>query len=179
MLRMLWVLGAGALLLGGCSSTKEARRAAGDPDDYFMLRASQVNLAEIATGEMASERAMNEDVREYGEEMVDAHQQANRQLEQLAEMKGVELAERPDEAQMELSQHLGRLDGEAFDREYIGAMVAGHAEALEMFEERAANASDPELRAWARQMVPILEDHLEEARSIQEDLEMTAPASTW
>ncbi len=174
----LWAVAAGALVLGGCSTTSEARHAAGSSDDYFMVRASQMNLSEIATGKMASDRAMNEDVRAYGQEMVDAHQQANRELQQLAEQRGVSLADRPDEAHVELSQHLARLDGEAFDREYIGSMVANHAKALSMFQDRAQNASDPELRAWAQQMVPVLESHLEQARSIQRDLERMAPAST-
>jgi len=55
-------------------------------------------------------------------------------------------------------------------------MVANHASALEMFEERARTASDPELREWARRMVPVLEHHLEEAGSLQRELETVTPA---
>lgn len=170
-----WLLCVGALG-SGCASTPGAGRVAGDSDDYFMLWASQMNLAEIATGEMASERAVNDRVRDYGEEMVQAHRRANQELQRLAEKNGVELAKRPDEAGERLTEHLARLEGEDFDREYIGAMVANHASALEMFEERARTASDPELREWARRMVPVLEHHLEEARSLQRELETVTPA---
>lgn len=170
-----WLLCVGALG-SGCVSTPGAGRVAGDSDDYFMLWASQMNLAEIAAGEMASERAVNDRVRDYGEEMVQAHRRANQELQRLAEKNGVELAKRPDEAGERLTEHLARLEGEDFDREYIGAMVANHASALEMFEERARTASDPELREWARRMVPVLEHHLEEARSLQRELETVTPA---
>jgi len=174
--RLAWLLLCAGALGAGCASTPGAGRVAGDPDEYFMLWASQMNLAEIAAGEMASERAVNDAVRDYAEQMVQAHRRANEELQRLAEKNGVKLASRPDEAGERLTQHLGQLDGEAFDREYIGAMVANHASALEMFEERAGTASDPELREWARRKVPVLEHHLEEARSLQRKLENVTPA---
>lgn len=175
---MIGVLAAGALLAGGCSTSSEARRVAGDPDEYFMVWAAESNLAEIATGEMAASEAANEQVRDFGEQMVESHRQANEDLHRLAKEKGIDLPKEPDQAHMELARHLQRLDGEAFDREYIGAMVADHAKALEMFEGRAETASDPQLRAWARQMVPVLEEHLQQARMLQRELEMMSPAST-
>jgi putative membrane protein len=171
-----WLLCAG-LVAAGCASSSGSRHASGNPDEYFMVWASQVNLAEIATGEMAAQRAVNGEVRRYGEEMVQAHREANQELQRLAEKNGVSLASRPDEAHAQFSEHLAKLEGEAFDREYIGSMVANHAKTLAMFEERARSASDPELRTWARQMVPVLEEHLEQARTIQEELERIEPAS--
>jgi len=172
-----WLLCAG-LIAAGCASSSGSRHAAGNPDEYFMVWASQMNLAEIQAGEMASQRAVNGEVRRYGEEMVQAHREANQELERLAERNGVTLASRPDEAHVQFSEHLEKLEGEAFDREYIGSMVANHAKTLAMFEERARSASDPGLRNWARQMVPVLEEHLQQARSIQEEIERVEPAST-
>lgn len=170
------VLVAVAILGVGCATSSESRKVAGSPDEYFMVWAREANLAEIATGELASRDGANEEVRQYGEAMVEAHRQADAQLQRLAEEKGIDLPNQTDQAHMELAQHLQQLDGEAFDREYIGAMVANHAMAVEMFESRAESASDPQLRAWAREMVPVLEEHLERARSIQRELEMVSPA---
>ena len=137
-----WLLCAG-LIAAGCASSSGSRHAAGNPDEYFMVWASQMNLAEIQAGEMASQRAVNGEVRRYGKEMVQAHREANQELERLAERNGVTLASRPDEAHVQFSEHLEKLEGEAFDREYIGSMVANHAKTLAMFEERARSARDP------------------------------------
>lgn len=172
------LLAAGALCLGGCKTSSESRRVAGNSDEYFLVWAREANLAEIATGELAMEEAATEEVRAYGEEMVEAHRRADAQLERLAEGKGVDLPSETDQAHRALTRHLEELDGEAFDREYIGAMVADHEKALAMFESRAESASDPQVRAWAQEMVPVLAEHLDRAQRLQEQLEMVSPART-
>src|SRR5690606_41462052 len=89
-----WLLCVGALG-SGCASTPGAGRVAGDSDDYFMLWASQMNLAEIAAGEMASERAVTDRGRDYGEELVQAPRRALQDIHRLAPMAGTEHATRP------------------------------------------------------------------------------------
>lgn len=170
-MRMWLVTIVGISIGAGCAGSSMAKREMGNPDSYFMFWASQANLAEIETGEMAAREGVSREVQAYGEEMVEAHRRANAQLQELAEQRGVMLASRPDQAHREFAAHLAQLDGEAFDREYIGAMVANHAKALAMFEDRARTADDPQLRSWAQQMVPILQEHLDEARSLQREME--------
>ena len=155
------------LMAGAGCATMRATQAAGDPDEFFMVEAAQNNLAEIAAGELAVERG-GDAVKQYGQRMIDDHTRAQNELMSLAERKGVKLPARPDEQHMVFSAHLRELAGAEFDREFIGHMHGDHAKVVTMFEDKAKNAQDPELRAWAAKMVPILQEHLRLASAMQQ-----------
>ncbi len=144
--------------------------AIGDPDEFFMLLASQLNAAEIETGRLAVERAEDPEVRQFAERMIEDHTRANEELKRLAERKGISLPSRPDETHRLLASHLEELDGETFDREYISAMVADHAAALSMMQDRARISQDPEIREFADRQVPIFREHLQMAQDLNRSL---------
>lgn len=165
------LLAATAFASVGCASAMQgASQAAGDPNEYFMVTAAQVNLAEIEAGQLAAERARSPEVREYAQTMVQAHWRAHQELMEMARQKGVALPDRPDEARLQLTAHLAELPPEQFDREYMSAMTADHAKALSMFQDKSKLATDPEVRAWAERTVPGLRHHLEMATSLNERL---------
>jgi putative membrane protein len=62
------------------------------------------------------------------------------------------------------------LSGPQFDQAYMSAMVADHTKMLSKFEDKAANAQDPDVRSWASSQVPILRRHLEQARQISQSV---------
>jgi putative membrane protein len=60
--------------------------------------------------------------------------------------------------------------GQDFDRAYIAQMVKDHTEAVRLFEQQAERDADPEVKAFAQKTLPTLREHLEMARSIQQQL---------
>lgn len=164
------VLAALALISVGCAGTMPATKAAGDPNQFFMVTAAQMNLAEIEAGQLAAERARNPAVRQYAQRMVQSHTRANQELMQLAQQKGITLPDRPDEAHVQLVAHLSELQGDAFDSEYMSAMTGDHAKALSMFQDKAKLATDPEVRAYAERTATGLHHHLTMAKSLNESL---------
>lgn len=164
-------LAALALLLSGCASTQNTMANGGTPGERFMIQAAQANLAEIETGRLATERARNSDVRQYGARMVRDHTEAGQELMRLANQMGVSLPQQPDEMHQQLAQKLSNLEGAEFDRAYMRAMVEDHQHVISMFEQQAESPEDPELQAFASKTVPILRDHLRMARMIQRSLE--------
>lgn len=163
------VLFASALAFGGCSMVR-ATKATGNPNEHFMVIAAQTNQAEIATGKLALERASSPEVKQFGQRMIEDHKQANQELMQLANQKGMSLPDRPDEMHVVLAAHLEELEGAMFDREYISAMTADHAKVVSLFQDKAKLATDPDVRIWAERMLPVLRAHLEAAKALNESL---------
>jgi len=95
------------------------------------------NLAEVQLGKMASEKASNSDVKAFGQMMVQDHTQANNELKQIASQLKVQPTTQLDQKHKDLSDKLSKLNGAAFDREYINAMVMGHEEVLGKLRGRA------------------------------------------
>lgn len=51
---------------------------------------------------------------------------------------------------------------------YIHAMLAGHGNTVKDFETYATTGKDPDVKAFAKQMLPTLKAHLEAIRAIDE-----------
>jgi len=57
-----------------------------------------------------------------------------------------------------------KLQGAAFDRAYMDAMVKDHETDVREFQTESKSGSDPEIKAWAAKTLPTLEEHLRVAR---------------
>ena len=53
-----------------------------------------------------------------------------------------------------------------FDRLYVYMMYKWHAIALRGYQEAAKTVTEPKLRAWAEQSLPIIQDHFEAIQRI-------------
>lgn len=152
----------------GRQGTRGGMDAAGDPDKYFMLCASMMNLAEISAGRLAERRSQHEDVKAFGQRMVKDHTQANSELARLAQKAGLSMPAQADESHAMMIMHLSKLKAEDFDAEYASLMVAEHAKAVALFEAKAKSAKDPDLKAWSEKTLQHLKHHLEAARELQQ-----------
>src|SRR5213082_3489499 len=60
-------------------------------DQNFVKKAAEDGLAEVELGKLATEKASSDEVKKFGQRMVDDHSKANDQLKQLASKLGVNL----------------------------------------------------------------------------------------
>ena len=76
----------------------------------------------------------------------------------------------------QLRTRLSGLSGAQFDREYIDAMVAGHREAVGVFEKQtgAAKSTDADTTKLAQELLPTIKRHLQQAEQIQKSLSTPA-----
>ncbi|HEY9721196.1 MAG TPA: DUF4142 domain-containing protein [Oscillatoriaceae cyanobacterium] len=165
-----------ALVGGGAAIAWLARRSLAQRDATFMTRTAQVNLAEITLAHLALEHSRQEPVLQYARLLLRHHQDAQRSLKNLSRMLGVSLPRRPDSAQQEQSTRLRQLGGQTFDRAFVEAMISGHVRAIAMFEHEAHEGQDPLVRAYARRVLPHLEEHLTLARRLERHLRHAAAA---
>lgn len=65
-------------------------------------------------------------------------------------------------------QKLSDASGREFDQRYVELMVKEHEKAVELFEQAAEDAEDPQVRSFASTNVGTLREHLQEARELQQ-----------
>jgi len=145
---------------GGTTSSLNAE------DKGFFIAAAQANMAEVSLGQMASEKATNQDVVNFAKRMVVDHSIANDDLKQLAIKKGVALPAVLTKAQNKISSDLSKRVGPDFDKSFIEQMIRDHEKAVTDFERASKETTDPDLKAWATNLVPTLQDHLKMAKQI-------------
>jgi putative membrane protein len=135
-------------------------------DKHFIRKAAEGGLAEVELGKLATQKASSDEVKKFGQRMVDDHSKANDQLKQLAQQKGVDLPTQPDAKDKATKSRLEKLSGEQFDKAYMQDMVKDHTKDVSEFKKESTSAKDPDVKNFASQTLPTLQDHLKEAKSI-------------
>jgi putative membrane protein len=142
-------------------------------DHRFMLDAARGGMGEVALGQEAANQGGSPDVINFGQRMVKDHAQINAELKQLADKKNIALPKEEDtkdKAEEQRLKQLAQRSGFEFDRDYMAKMVKDHEQDVALFEHEAAHGKDPDLRSWAQKTLPLLQDHLKQAKSTEEDL---------
>lgn len=159
-----------ALVLGctllASAQQKPAEKKSPDMDRQFALNAASGGLFEVEAGKLAVQKGSSQDVKSFGQRMIDDHGKANEELKTLAASKNIKL---PAEMNKKHSADLGKLSkapGGEFDRQYMEMMVKDHKKDVSEFRKEAKEGKDPDLKAWASKTLPILEDHLKMAQSM-------------
>jgi putative membrane protein len=148
----------------GDAKSGQGKMASGD--EKFMMKTAQHGKAEVELGKLASEKATAPAVRQFGERMAADHGKANEELMQLAQQKGLTLPAEPDSAHKNARDRLSKLEGDAFDREYMQQMVRDHDADVREFDRQAKTAKDPDVKAWAGKTLPVLKEHQLKAREL-------------
>jgi len=145
-------------------------------DKKFMRETAEGGLAEVQLGKLAAEKASSDDVKKFGQRMVDDHSKANEELKQIASSKGIDLPDQLTGKDKLLKERLSKLSGPSFDRVYMENMVKDHKKDVADFNRESTSAKDPEVKQFAAKTLPTLKDHLKEAEAIAPAAGKTASA---
>jgi putative membrane protein len=157
--------------------TKSGQGKLASGDEKFMMKTAQHGKAEVELGKLASEKASASAVKQFGERMAADHGQANEELMQLAQQKGVTLPTEPDSAHKSARDRLSKLEGDAFDREYMQLMVRDHDADVREFDRQAKTAKDADVKAWAGKTLPVLKEHQLKARELAASMKNASSGS--
>jgi putative membrane protein len=144
------------------SSSSSGQLAAADKT--FVTKAAQGGLAEVQLGQLATQKGQSDDVKKFGQRMVDDHTKANDQLKSIAQQKGVQIPSDLDSKDKALKDKLSGLSGAEFDRMYMQHMVQDHKKDVAEFQKEASNGKDPDVKNFASQTLPTLKEHLQMAQ---------------
>ncbi|MBA3915413.1 MAG: DUF4142 domain-containing protein [Acidobacteriales bacterium] len=149
----------------GMSHDKMAGGASAS-DKHFMMMAAQGGMAEVEMGQLATQNASSDDVKKFGQRMVDDHTKANDQLKSLAAQKNVPLPTSLSAKDQATKDRLSKLQGAAFDKAYMKDMVTDHTKDVADFKKEAGAGKDSDVKSFASQTLPTLEDHLSNAKTV-------------
>jgi len=135
-------------------------------DQEFVETAGQGSAAEVEFGRLAQERAESEEVKSFGNRMVQDHQMALQDLKSAASEAGVQAPSGLGAEHRSTKQRLSQLQGSEFDREYMSLMVEDHHNDVELFRQADELAEHESLKAYASKTLPVLQEHLQQAEKI-------------
>jgi putative membrane protein len=142
-----------------------------NPDSDFMERANRLNLTEIAMGKLAGTQAESIELKHFGLKMITDHQAANNELIGLANRKGLKLPGELTKDEQKMIDDMGKGSGKEFDKKFTTHMVTDHEKAVELFTRAAGSAQDADVKTFAARMLPKLEEHLREAKTLRDKVQ--------
>lgn len=142
----------------------------GDKTSHFLQKALKGGQMEVQMGQLAQQKAENQEVKQLGQTLVNDHRQANQQLEQLAAAHNVK-AGADQHADKDASKHqkmFTKLQGQSgaeFDKAFVRMAIKDHKKDIAEFERARTDVTDPQVTSFIDQTLPKLRNHLQMAES--------------
>ena len=137
----------------------------------FLEKAAEAQQIEISLGQLAAQRAVNERVKDFGQQMVADHKKSSQQVEQLAMKGGVQLSPGVSEEHKQKVNKLSLLSGHAFDRAYIDYIMEDHETTVDEFRRCVETIQDEDIKQWIYSTLPTLQIHREKAHQVKYSLQ--------
>jgi len=161
-----WIPSAIALTVVAASALAFAADKLNENDQAFFTKAAQGNMAEVQLGTLATQKATADPVKQFGQRMVADHGKAQQELMNLARENSWTAPNELSEEQKKMQEQLSQLSGEAFDKAYMEAMVKDHAADAQLYERASQSVQNEALKGYAARTLPIIREHLKQAREI-------------
>ena len=147
------------------TSMQESTGMSNDPTDVmkdkmFLRKAASGGMAEVQLGQLATQKAGAQDVKDFGQKMVTDHTALNNEMAPIAASLGVSSPKRLNREDQAEYDKLNALSGDDFDKEYVSLMVKDHHQDLREFRTEAASTSDPTLKAAVDKGSKVIYEHM-------------------
>jgi putative membrane protein len=129
-------------------------------DKMFLRKAAAGGMAEVQLGQLATQKAGAQDVKDFGQKMVTDHTALNNEMGPIADSMGVTLPKKLNKEDQAEYDKLNALSGDDFDKEYVAFMVKDHHQDLREFRTEAASTSDPTLKAAVDKGSKVIYEHM-------------------
>src|SRR5204863_9094579 len=116
------------------------------------------------------------EVKKFAERMVTDHEKAYEEVKKLAAGKGVILPTNVGAKTKEYDR-IAKLSGAEFDREYMKLMVKDHNKDVKAFQHEAKSAKDADVKGWAAQTLPTLQDQQKMAKDVAAQVQASKSGS--
>lgn len=139
-------------------------------DRKFVEDAAIAGMSEVQLGQLATQRAQEQGVKDFGNAMVADHTPANQRLMTIAATLGITPPDKLGFMQRHTLKKLGKASGKDFDEDYIEGEVKEHKKMAELMEDEIKDGQNTDLKQYATDMLPRVRQHLEMAQRLQEQL---------
>jgi putative membrane protein len=172
------MLAAMALALVGGSAARAQTDTVSDQDKTFLKGQQETNIAEVALGKVAIERATTETVRELAKKLMADHQAVMELNRALSEKLGLPVPQQPSAEQQATGDKVKAQTGAAFDAAYVAAQVEGHTKSISKAQQEISSGSHPEVKAFATDYAPKAQMHLQHSQAAQAALSSESTQGT-
>jgi putative membrane protein len=143
-------------------------------EQAFIAQATADDDMQITLAKLAMGRSDNPRMRALASRIVSDHTALNLQFAQFAAAKGSKGSKghahgAPVQNIRAMQAHLQSLHGDAFDQAFAGMMVKEHRSIIAAYETAAKTAADDRLKTIAARGLPVLQQHLTEARALMKE----------
>lgn len=148
-------------------------------DQQIAAITDAANTAEIAQAKLAETKSKNADVKRFATMMIKHHGEAKAKQAKLK----IEEADSDDSTAMksDASSTLDTLKkdtGKDFDKAYIDAQVDGHQKVLDTINQKLLpSVKSADLKAYLEEIKPRVEDHLKQAKEMQQSFDSKSSAA--
>ncbi|MEU5552343.1 DUF4142 domain-containing protein [Micromonospora sp. NPDC047793] len=169
-----------ALVLVGVAPAAAAQAAAqpSEQDTQYLQAVHQVNLYEIAAGELAQQKAENEQVKELAQQFVTDHTELDQSVQDVAGQLNVQLPNEPTPDQRTALDQLNNASGEEFDRLWVTQGLAGHLQAIQATQTEISQGTEPQVVQLAQTALPVLQAHYDALVTLAEELGIPVPQTS-
>jgi putative membrane protein len=147
-----------AMALAGCGPTTAD----------FVQKVATSDMYEVQAGKIAAEKSQSDAVKQFGQQMVDAHTKTTEELTGIVKAKNlkVDLPSNLDAKHQKLIDDLNSVSAQEFDKTYAKQQVDAHKKATNLFKKYASQGDDADVKQFAQKTLPTIEHHLEEAKKL-------------
>jgi putative membrane protein len=135
-------------------------------DKKFAKDAALGGMAEVELGKLAAQKASRDDIKQFGQKIVDDHTKANDQLKEVASKENIPIPDALDSKHQARIDKLSKLSGENFDKAFVKDQIKDHQAEVRDFSAEAQGGQDPNVKTFASNVLPTLQQHLEQVKDL-------------
>lgn len=135
-------------------------------DRQFVIAAGNMDNSQTALGRLALQRTSDPAVRRYAKQILADHARIEARLSAVVVPMGLALPIRLDAPIRGELTRLSRLSGPGFDRELIRWELLDFRYHVRQFGDEAAAGTNPQLKRFAREFLPVIEDQYRVAQQL-------------
>ena len=137
-------------------------------DATFVKKAVTSDMYEIQASQLAQTKATSADVKSFASRMITDHTKTSDRLKAiLASKSGLKPPTALDATHRGLLNRLRSASGSSFDHLYVQQQVGAHQQAVMLFTSESQNGKDSDLKNFASETLPTLQQHLTMAQQLQ------------
>jgi putative membrane protein len=137
-------------------------------DADFVAKAGSCLLHQVDLGKLAATNAADPEVKKFAERMVADHAKASEDLKAAARSANIPVPDKMNADDQKEVDRFKNLKGADFDRAYIAHMVKDHEKAEAICTRAGKDLKDASLKGFATKSLPIIQEHLKQARAIND-----------
>jgi putative membrane protein len=136
----------------------------------FMKKAAEGGMMEVELGNIAMKNSSTQQIKDFGQMMVDDHSQVNQELKALASVKNIGLPTMVGSDKQDKIDKLSKEKGAEFDKDYVSMMIDDHKKDIDEFKDAQDKANDPDIKSFLTKTIPVLQKHLDAIQAIDKKM---------